>query len=34
MCAKKLDGKDTMRAFKTLLEEPAQGADYVMEVCL
>ena len=32
MCAKKLNTKDTMKAFKSLLEEPGQNADYIMEV--
>ena len=34
MCAKKLNTKDTMKAFKSLLEEPGQNADYIMEVGL
>ena len=32
MCAKKLNSKDTIRAFKALLEEPNENADYIMEV--
>ena len=31
-CAKKMNSKDTFKAFKALLEEPGPTADYIMEV--